>query len=139
MVFMGGCRRLPVFLLSFDMPGYRDLDIYKESKRLAILIHAMSLQLPKLETYEEGSQIRRSSKSVTSNIVEGYNRRAYPRDYIKHLVYSHAECDETLLHLDFLYETKSLRNEEVFKSLKNEYELLSKRIHAFIVAISRQI
>jgi four helix bundle protein len=53
------------------MESYRDLDIYHESKRLAIEIHLMSLNLPKFEIYEEGGQIRRSSKAVTSMIVEG--------------------------------------------------------------------
>ncbi len=57
------------------MSGYRDLEIYKESKRLALEVHKISLTLPKFELYEEGSQIRRSSKAVTSLIVEGYGRR----------------------------------------------------------------
>ena len=38
------------------------------------------------EMYEEGLQIRRSSKSVSSNIVEGFGRRRYQADYIKFLV-----------------------------------------------------
>ncbi len=59
------------------MKSYRDLEIYQESKRLAIEVHKLSLTLPKFELYEEGSQIRRSSKSVTSSIVEGYGRRLY--------------------------------------------------------------
>jgi len=32
----------------------------------------MSLNLPKYEMYEEGSQLRRCSKGITSCIVEGY-------------------------------------------------------------------
>ena len=32
-------------------------------------MHKMSLILPKLELYEEGSQVRRSSKSVKSMIL----------------------------------------------------------------------
>ncbi|MGZ8540378.1 MAG: four helix bundle protein [Chitinophagaceae bacterium] len=77
------------------MKSYRDLEVYKESKRLAIEIHKLSLTLPKFELYEEGGQIRRSSKSVTSMIVEGYGRRKYKADFIKYLVYSQAGCDET--------------------------------------------
>jgi four helix bundle protein len=53
------------------MNSYRELEIYKESKRLAIEIHKMTLDLPKFELFEEGGQVRRSSKSVTSMIVEG--------------------------------------------------------------------
>ena len=103
------------------MKSYRDLDIYKESKRLAIEVHKMSLTLPKFELYEEGSQIRRSSKSVTALIVEGYGRRRYKADFIKYLVFSQSECDESIVHLDFLFETLSLQNELLYQQLKNDY------------------
>ena len=88
------------------MKSYKDLEIYKESKRLAIEIHKMSLSLPKFELYEEGGQIRRSSKAVTAAIVDGYGRRRYKGDFIKYLIYAQSECDETILHLDFLFETE---------------------------------
>jgi four helix bundle protein len=61
------------------MKSYRHLEIYQESKKLAIEIHKMSLKLPKFKIYEEGGQIRRSSKSVTSMIVEGYGRTGTKR------------------------------------------------------------
>lgn len=114
------------------MKSYRELEIYTDSKRLAIEIHKMSLLLPKFELYEEGSQIRRSAKAVTSAIVEGYGRKRYKADLIKHLVYSQAECDETILHLDFLYETQSLKDSSIYQKLHDEYDVLSKRINKFI-------
>ena len=113
------------------MKRYRDLVIYKESKRLAIEIHKISLTLPKHEMYEEGSQIRRSSKSVTSMIVEGYGRGRYKADFIKYLVYSQSECDETIVHLDFLFETGSLNDKAKFDELSEGYNSLSKRINKF--------
>jgi len=90
--------------------SYRDLEIYKKAHKLAIEIHEMSLKLPKFELYEEGSQIRKSSKSIKNNIVEGFGRRRYKQEFIKFLTYSIASCDETRGHLDTLYETKSLRD-----------------------------
>ena len=114
------------------MKSYRDLDIYKDSKQLAIEVHKMTLTLPKFELFEEGGQIRRSSKSVTSMIVEGYGRNRYKADFIKYLVYSHAECDETIVHLDFLFETHSLSDKIKYDDLRNRYDLLSKRINKFI-------
>lgn len=113
------------------MKSYRDLDIYAESKKLAIEIHKVSLTLPKHELYEEGSQIRRSSKAVTSLIVEDYGRGRYKADFIKYLVYSQSECDETIVHLDFLFETASLTDKEKYEELHNEYISLSKRINKF--------
>jgi four helix bundle protein len=113
------------------MKSYRDLEIYIESKKLAIEVHKISLGFPKLQIYEEGSQVRRSSKSITSNIVEGYGRRRYKADYIKYLIYAQSECDETIVHLDFLFETGSLKDESLYLRLKTEYDTLSKRINKF--------
>ncbi len=56
------------------MKSYRDLEIFRDSKRLAIEVHKMTLTLPKFEQFEEGGQVSRSSKAVTSMIVEGYGR-----------------------------------------------------------------
>lgn len=114
------------------MKSYRDLDIYKNSKRLAIEVHQITLDLPKFELYEEGNQVRRSSKAITTLIVEGYGRRRYKADFIKFLVYAQAECDETIVHLDFLVETKSWKDNKKHVYMRSEYDSLSKRINKFI-------
>ena len=98
---------------------------------MAIEIQKISLTFPRFELYEEASQIRRSSKSVTCSIVEGYGRRRYKADYIKHLIYSQSECDETIVHLDFLFETGSFNDKVKYDRFKNEYDSLSKRINKF--------
>lgn len=114
------------------MKSYRELDVYKESKQLAIEMHKMSLALPKFELYEEGSQIRRSSKAVTSAIVEGYGRKRYKADFIRFLVYAQSECDETIMHLDFVYETGSLTDKKTYSNFLERYTILSKKINNFI-------
>ena len=114
------------------MKSYRDLEIYKISKRLAIEVHGMSLTLPKVELYEEGQQVRRSSKSITAMIVEGYGRKRYKAGFTKYLVYAQAECDETITHLDFIFETKSLTDKDWYDKIRTEYEVLSKKINKFI-------
>jgi four helix bundle protein len=115
------------------MKSYHDLEIYQQSKKLAVEIHKMSLQLPRFELYEEGSQIRRSSKAVTTAIVEGYGRKRYKNDFIKHLVIAHTECDETIVHLDFLFETGSMIIQELYKQLQEQYIQLSKKIYNYII------
>ena len=67
--------------------NYKDLEVWQIARELTIKIHRMTLTLPKFETFEEGSQIRRSVKSVRSNIVEGYGRRRYKNEFIKFLIY----------------------------------------------------
>ena len=116
--------------------SYKNLEIWKLSKEVVIEIHEMSLQkLPKHEMYEVGTQIRRSSKSVKSNIVERYGRRYYKQEFIHHLIIAIASNDETLDHLETLYETKSLSDEKFYQELHSKIELLGKKINSFIQAV----
>lgn len=119
------------------MKSYRDLNIYKEAHTLATEIHHLSLLLPKFELYEEGSQIRRSSKAVSTAIVEGYGRRKYKAEFIRYLTFSQSECDETIEHLDYLYETKSFTDKKVYDKLKERYTSLSKQINKFIEWVNK--
>lgn len=118
--------------------SYRNLEVWQLARDLSIDIHIMTLEkLPKFEMFEEGSQIRRSSKSVRSNIVEGYGRRSYKMDYIKHLLYAQASNDETIDHLEILFETKSLTDEKLFNDLSNRVDMLGKKLNKFIQAIQK--
>jgi len=112
------------------MKTYKDLEIYQEGLRLFIKTHKISLLLPKIETYELGSQLRRSSDSIVTNIVEGYGRRFFKNDFLKFLIYSEASNLETIHHLDKLinlYPNSSPTLEELMR----EYEILGARIHTF--------
>ncbi|MGQ8337978.1 four helix bundle protein [Sunxiuqinia sp. A32] len=86
------------------MKNYTDLDIYKLAHELAIKVHKMTMGLPKHELYEQGSQVRRSTKSIKDNIVEGYGRRRYKNDFIRFFVYAHASCDEAFSQLTMINE-----------------------------------
>ncbi|MGH7453627.1 MAG: four helix bundle protein [bacterium] len=116
--------------------SYRDLEIWKMARELVVTVHKMTLEkLPKFEMYEEGSQIRRSSKSISSNIVEGYGRRRYKNDYIKFLTYALASCDETRDHLEILFETGSLADKTCFDDLRQRYDILGRKINNFLQAV----
>lgn len=115
--------------------NYKNLEIWKISRELVIEIHKMSLDLPKFEIYEEGSQIRRSSKSVKSNIVEGYGRRNYKNEYMRFITFALASNDETLDHLENLFETGSLTDNDIYNSLHNKIELLGKKINRFLQSV----
>ena len=85
------------------------------ANEVVLEIQEMALKLPKFEIYEEGSQIRRSSKNVKSCIVEGYGRKIYKAEYLKFLVYSMASNDETKDHLENLYNTKSFQDHATYR------------------------
>ncbi len=118
--------------------GYKKLEIWQLSREIVIDIHKMSLMLPKFEMYEEGAQIRRSSKSVKSTIVEGYGRRNYKNDFIRYITYALASNNETLDHLETIYDTKSLNNEDSYYSLDSKLEILGKKINKFLQSVQME-
>ena len=118
--------------------SYRKLQIWILAREVVIEIHEMTMKLPKFELYEEGSQIRRSSKTTKATIVEGYGRRRYKQDWIKFIVYALSSNDETLDHLENLWDTKSLADQMVFMSLKSKIETLGKMLNKFLQAIEQE-
>jgi four helix bundle protein len=117
--------------------SYKKLDIWILAREISIEIHKMTLTLPKFEQFEEAQQIRRSSKTVRSCIVEGYGRRRYKADFIKFLIYSLSSNDETIDHLETLFETESLKDEIIYNTLRQKLELLGKKLNNFIQAVER--
>ena len=120
--------------------SYKNLEIWQESRQIVIDIHRMTIEkLPNFEMYEEGRQIRKSSKSVKSTIVEGYGRRKYKPDYIRFLIYAIASNDETVDHLETLYETESLKDRELYHNLHDRIEILGKKLNNFIKSVEKSI
>lgn len=119
--------------------SYRDLEVWRLARELVIDIHHMSIKsLPKFELYEEGSQIRRSSKSIKSNIVEGYGRRRHKNEYMRFLNFAFASCLETTDHLETLFETNSLTNESLYGELHERLDLLGRKLNRFIQAVEQK-
>ena len=91
------------------------MEIWVLANEVVLEIREMALKLPKFEMYEEGSQIRKSSKNVKSCIVEGYGSKIYKAEYLRFLVYSMASNDETKDHLENLYNTKSFQDHATYR------------------------
>jgi four helix bundle protein len=119
------------------LQSYKDLEIYQLSYELAVKVHKFTLKLPKYEHYEEGAQLRKSSKGITSCIVEGYGRKRYKADFIRFLTYSHASCDETIVHLSFLNDTHERFNKEIEYFLDN-YDKLGRKINKYIQYVEKE-
>ena len=123
-----------IFIMS-----YKNLEIWKLSEQIVIEIHKMTItKLPKYEMFEEGSQIRRSSKSTKSNIVEGYSRRRYKLEFLKFLIYSIGSNNETLDHLENLFNTKSLKDCELYYKIQRDLEILGKKLNLFIRSVENR-
>jgi four helix bundle protein len=120
--------------------SYRQVEVWQLARELTVDIHRMTLEcLPRLELYESGSQIRRSIKSVRSNIVEGYGRKRYPLEFARFVTYALASCDETTDHLETLRETGSLTDTEIFESIRERLLVLGKKLNRLVQSIDARI
>ncbi|MCE7988493.1 MAG: four helix bundle protein [Caldilinea sp. CFX5] len=80
---------------------HNDLDVYQKAFAAAMRIFEISKSFPKEETYSLTDQIRRSSRSVCSNLAESWRRRRYEKAFISKLTDSEGEAAETQVWLEF--------------------------------------
>ena len=66
------------------------MDVFQHSKRF-----------PADEKYSLTDQMRRSSRSVPSNIREGFAKRRYKAVFVRHMVDAWGSAEETRTWLDF--------------------------------------
>lgn len=83
------------------LAGYKDLDVYKLSYKMALEIFEETKEFPKEEKYSLTDQIRRSSRSVSANIGESWGKRMYRSHFVSKLSDSYMEAYETQVWLDF--------------------------------------
>jgi len=79
---------------------FRDLEVYKESYELMLLIHTAVKQFPVYERNDLASQTRRCSKSCVTNIAEGWSKRIYEKEFKKHLNISIGSANEMEVHIE---------------------------------------
>ena len=92
--------------------NYRNLKVYQMAFKLAIEIHHESKRFPEEERFSLTTQIRKSSRSVCSNLAEGYRKRRYKKHWINKLTDADSENSETLVWIEFSKEFKYIDQDQ---------------------------
>lgn len=100
------------------MGSYKDLIVYKKSFQLAMEVFFITKNFPKDEIYGLTSQLRRSSRGVCSNIVEGYRKRQYPAHFSSKMSDADMENSETNLWIEFAFQCEYITQET-----KDDFEI----------------
>lgn len=95
--------------------GYKSLIVYTKSFDLAVQVFKLTKKFPKEEQFGLTSQVRRSSRSVCANIVEGYRKRAYPKEFKRRLSISDGELSETIFWLEMAVACEYISQDECAK------------------------
>jgi four helix bundle protein len=87
----------------------------------------------------EGSQARRSSKSVSSQIVERHALRQYKAEYLHYLARAYASAEETIEHLKYLLETGSAKAvADEGAALMEEYATLCRKLFNYQRSVEKR-
>jgi len=107
------------------------LAVYKKAFSLAMDIYQISKKFPKDELYSLTSQIRRSIRSVCSNIGEGYRKRQYEAHFLSKISDSDMENTETQVWLDFTLACEYI-TKEVFDDFNKRSEEIGRLLNHMI-------
>ena len=99
----------------------RDLKVYQLAFEVAMEIFELSKAFPSEEKYSLTDQIRRASRSVCSNLSEGWRKRRYKAVFINKLTDAEQEAAETQTWLEFALACKYI-DQEIFDQLDEKYE-----------------
>lgn len=110
--------------------SFEDLDVWRKSFAVSVLVHKTTLNFPKIEQYALADQIRRSSKSICANIAEGFaKQKASKSEFKRFLMMAFGSANEMLVWLRYCAELEYISPEQ-FQAWNDEYISISKMINA---------
>jgi len=103
-----------------------DLEVYRKLVELHLRVNEVSLEFPKFELYELGSQLRRASNSAPANLAEGFNNR-HVGNYLEAINRAMGELRESQHHL-MIAHRKGYLDRRSYKLFMDEYGQAAKML-----------
>ena len=77
------------------LQGFEDLEVFQRAYRLSLEVHRASLEFPATEQRALAGQVRRASKSICANLVEGFGRQGWSKaEFRRFLMMATGSADE---------------------------------------------
>ena len=115
------------------IPGYKNLEVWKQADELAVLIYQITKGYPKEELFGLTSQMRRCAISVPANIVEGYGRRTL-KDKNQFYYIARGSLNELEYYLDISFRLNYLTRVD-YEKAKNLRDRVGKLLHGLIQSV----
>jgi four helix bundle protein len=116
-----------------DIKSYRDLEVWRRAKGLALEFYRVTQTFPADEKFGLTSQIRRASVSVAANIAEG-QARVHTGDFVRHLSIARGSLAEAETLLEIATSLEYLQREKV-NQLWNELQTIGRMLTALIQSL----
>jgi four helix bundle protein len=115
-----------------ETSGYERLEVFQRSMSLISQVRKLNDRLPASERYELANQMTRASRSVPTNIAEGYGRRRSAKEFNRFLTIAMASANE-MVHLRIAGDLYADRAEEALV-LQSEYRIVGKQLNRLIAS-----
>jgi four helix bundle protein len=99
-------------LVAKKIRTHTDLDVYNSAYATSMRIFWLTRSFPKEEIYSLTSQIRRSSRSVSSSICEAWRKRRYEGAFASKLSDAETEAAETQVWIQYAVDCQYLKRGE---------------------------
>ena len=100
---------------------FRELDVYQNALNLAMRVFDLTKRWPPDERFNLTDQIRRSSRSVCTNLAEAWRKRRYKPAFIAKLSDSETEAAETQVSAEVAMRCRYW-DENTFHEIDSGYE-----------------
>ena len=117
-----------------NVSRFEDLDVFQRAYKTSLEIHNLSLSLPEQERYVLADQLRRTSRSIPSNVAEGYGKRRSSAEFKRFILMAIGSADEMRVWLRYCLDLNYI-GECQWQTLKQEYQEIAKMLNAFYQSI----
>ena len=112
--------------------SFEDLEVFQRAYRLSLDVYRKSLETPKIERHALGDQMRRASKSICSNIAEGYGRQKQSKAEFRRFVWmAIGSADEMRVWARYALDLGYI-DEPLWLEWRDEYQVISKQLQALV-------
>lgn len=113
---------------------FKDLIVWQKSHALVLKVYRVTERFPGIEQFGLVSQIRRSSSSIATNIVEGHKRKSR-KEFLHFLNMAESSLEETKYHI-LLSKDLGYLKEESYNELSKICDEVGKLLYSFQRSLS---
>jgi four helix bundle protein len=108
--------------------SFEDLEVFRRAYRLSLDVHRKSLEMPRIEQRALGDQVRRASKSICSNIAEGYGRQKQSKAEFRRFVWmAIGSSDEMRVWARYALDLGYI-DDDTWRHWRGEYQIISRQL-----------
>ena len=110
--------------------SFEDMEVFQRAYRVSLEIHRVSLTFPAVEQRALADQIRRASKSICSNLAEGYGRQKGSKaEFIRFVRMAIGSSDEMRVWLRYAFDLDYI-DEPTWQGWRDEYQVITRMLQS---------